>query len=304
VGQHPARVILLLLLSDVAGEGRLEARVSSHCHVYEKGQHVCSEHVTLRASGKAVGRVPASTRSLLLGDLPVAILWESPDPPPFEDPYFQEIAGLGDHFLYDSSSWSEPEASYRVLWEWCCSGQAPDVLSDLAWLRLRRWREVTAQALDPAHLPGALEAIREVRVDHEPGNQALARLLVAWLASALGWSSRCLQKTSGQVEWRFQSPSGDVVARMREIRNTPGPLCRLRITREGGAHTEVSHLDCGALQICESGDCETPHVVGSVVRERPDLLAARLAARTRDPAFRKALALSPPTQVQRPAPPA
>lgn len=291
VGQHPARVILLLLLEDAKGTGALEARVSSHCHVYDKGQHVCSEHVTLKASGSAVGRLPATTRSLLLGDLPVAILWESPDPPPFKHRHFREIVGLGDHFIYDSSSWSEPDPGCRDMWEWCCSRRAPDILSDLAWSRVRRWREVTAQALDPAHLPGALEMIRDLRIEHEPGKQALGLLLLAWVASSLGWSAISVEKSPGQLRWRLQSPTGDVATSLLEVRNMPGPICRMRLAREGGGSTEISRLDCGALQVCESGDCEAPHVVGSIIRDRPDLIADRLAARTRDPAFRKALAL-------------
>ncbi|MHC5541003.1 hypothetical protein ACYOEI_22505, partial [Singulisphaera rosea] len=55
---HPSRV--LLLVGEVgSGAGTIEAYVSAHCHLAGDHNRVCSEHVTVNASGDAVPRLPS-----------------------------------------------------------------------------------------------------------------------------------------------------------------------------------------------------------------------------------------------------
>src|SRR5262249_37723595 len=61
------------------------------------------------------------------------------------------------------------------------------VASDLNWRRLKFWRRLTAQALDPMTAPGALDSISDIQVEHGPHAVVQAWLLVGWMASRLGW---------------------------------------------------------------------------------------------------------------------
>ena len=76
---HPARA--LVLVADEAGEtAPLDAYVSGHCHMRE-GTQVCGESVTMTGRGSAARRLPATTRALLVGDLPTTLWWATPSAP-------------------------------------------------------------------------------------------------------------------------------------------------------------------------------------------------------------------------------
>ncbi|HMJ11838.1 MAG TPA: OpcA/G6PD domain-containing protein [Polyangiaceae bacterium] len=63
---------------------------------------------------------------------------------------------------------------------------------DLAFIRVRRWRELVARFFDDPRLLPALRTVRALEIGYVPGSQcrwasAEAELLVAWLATRLGW---------------------------------------------------------------------------------------------------------------------
>ena len=98
---HPARV--LLLLTEEAGEEALDAHVSALCHKLGGKTQVCSEHVTIKATGTAWRRLPSTVRSLLIGDLPTSLWWASHQTaPPRGGGLFEELAGLSDQVIYES----------------------------------------------------------------------------------------------------------------------------------------------------------------------------------------------------------
>ena len=95
VARHPARVLLLLGDPGHAG-ARLESYVTTHAHRIEGQHQLVSEHVSIEARGTAVQALPSAVRGLLLGDLPTALWWVTPEAPPNGGPLFEELVDLAD----------------------------------------------------------------------------------------------------------------------------------------------------------------------------------------------------------------
>ena len=88
----------------------------------------------------------------------------------------------------------------------------------MSWRRLKPWRRLISQSLDPAVRPGALEAIERVEVEHGPRGLPQAWLLVGWLATCLGWRPAGRTGARGwDYAWRFQAAHGPVEVRLRRL---------------------------------------------------------------------------------------
>ena len=169
--RHPSRTILLLAEPD-AGEDRLDADVSVECFSMPGlEQLVSTEVVRLRLRGDRV-LVPASiVEPLLLHDLPVFLRWRGL--PPFGKEPFEQLVGVVDRLVVDSTEWPglpEPYAQLTNVFERA-------IVSDIAWARTERWRRQLATLW-----PGIAGA-RHIRVT---GTAAQAHLLAGWLRSRLG----------------------------------------------------------------------------------------------------------------------
>ena len=68
---------------------------------------------------------------------------------------------------------------------------------DLAWLRTTPWRERLAASFDPPARRSSLSAVDGFTIRHQASSTASALLLVAWLASRLGWDTRPLVSANG-----------------------------------------------------------------------------------------------------------
>src|SRR5262249_43643488 len=134
-----------------------------------------------------------AVRGLLVGDLPVNLWWAAPLPPPLGGPLLHDLTEHVQQIIYDSIGWPEPARGMAATAAWLATferGRRPTpwpVVSDLNWRRLKFWRRLLGQALDPATAPGALDSITEVQVEHGPHAVIQAWELVSWLASRLGW---------------------------------------------------------------------------------------------------------------------
>src|SRR5581483_3297516 len=96
------------------------------------------------------------------------------------------------------------------------------VASDLSWRRLKYWRRVLSQGLDPSSAPGALESITEVLVEHGPHAVTQAWGLVGWLAARLGWKVQAA-RLEPNVEIRWQVNAGTRLLGVRIHRLSEGP---------------------------------------------------------------------------------
>jgi glucose-6-phosphate dehydrogenase assembly protein OpcA len=116
--------------------------------------------------------VPASVvQPLLLPDLPVFLRWRGL--PPFGEQPFEELVGVVDRLIVDSTEWPGLPKSYARLAEIFDRV----VVSDIAWARTSRWRPQLASLW-----PG-IEDVQTIRVT---GTEAQANLIAGWLRSRLG----------------------------------------------------------------------------------------------------------------------
>jgi glucose-6-phosphate dehydrogenase assembly protein OpcA len=163
--RHPSRTILLL---PHEGADTLTADAALQCFPYGD-KAVCAEVIRVRLGG-ARARHPASVAMpLLIADLPVFCRWRGR---PSFDEVFEELVGIVDRLIVDSTEWGEDlESGFAQLMQHF----ERTAVSDIAWARTERWRRMLSQAWP-------FEA-REITVR---ATRAQALLLGGWLRSRLG----------------------------------------------------------------------------------------------------------------------
>jgi hypothetical protein len=169
--RHPSRTILLLPDPD-AGRDRLDADVSLERYAMPGlDRNVCSEVIELSLRGTRA-KAPASVvEPLLVSDLPVFLRWRGE--PPWEAQELEQLIALTDRLIVDSTEWDDLPYPYRRLAQLF----ERTAVSDIAWARTSRWRELLASLW-----PGIAE-VGSIRVH---GTSAQAHLLAGWLRSRLG----------------------------------------------------------------------------------------------------------------------
>jgi glucose-6-phosphate dehydrogenase assembly protein OpcA len=168
---HPSRTILLVPDPD-SGRSQIDAAVSLQSYqVPGVDRNVCSEVVELRLRGPRA-KAPASIVSpLLISDLPVFLRWRGE--PPWRSPELEQLVGVTDRLIVDSTEWEELPYPYTNLVELFDRVAA----SDIAWARTSRWRALLAS------LWPDIAGVGTIRVH---GTPAQAWLLCGWLRSRLG----------------------------------------------------------------------------------------------------------------------
>ncbi len=298
VRQHPARVLLLVDEDDREGTA-IEAFVSARCHLAGKHSRVCSEHVTINASGDAVRRLPSVARSLLIGDLPTTLWWASDEAPPLGGELFRELAAMSDQVIYSSQAWPDPALGTLAMADWAgaVDPEQPDI-ADLSWGRLKSWRRLMSQSLDPAVLPGAVGAIDRIDVEYGPFGLPQAWLLVGWLSSRLGWLPTGSTSGKGQGQdsvASFHSPRGPLDVRFRMLAEGEPEVRSAAVTWKGeGGPATMTFATHGPGRLGATGvgiDIE-PRILAAPVPTRALLVAAELKDLEFDLAFREALLIA------------
>ncbi len=171
--RHPSRTLLLVPRRDEP-DG-IDAQLSIRC--YPIGDRaVCGEVIELALRG-ARALAPASiVLPLLISDLPVFCRWRGE--PVFDSAEFDQMIGIVDRLIVDSSEWSEPR--YEELQ--AVFGRT--AVSDIAWARTLQWRTELAR-----YWP----AIREQEI-HIRGPRAEGTLLRAWLNARLERAIRPIEE--------------------------------------------------------------------------------------------------------------
>jgi glucose-6-phosphate dehydrogenase assembly protein OpcA len=301
VALHPARV-LLVELAHASQFGQVVATVSAWCHRGTSGDKICSEQVTLWNQGPDLTRLNSVILGLVIGDLPTNIWWASKEPVPFAGHSFLELAEHVQQVIYDSNGWAEPARAMAATAAWLerferGPGQGPwRVASDLNWRRLKAWRRLLAQTLDPAAAPGVLDSITEVDIEHGPHAVAQAVLLVSWLASRLGWKVEEGSVTPEvEVSWLCRAAHG---ALKIHIRRQPAGLSRIhrmriscRIGGKKGAFTlEVDPAN--RLAATPEGMSAAARTIIVPPQPLAEMVARQLSDRERDPVFRESMAVA------------
>jgi Glucose-6-phosphate dehydrogenase subunit N-terminal domain/Glucose-6-phosphate dehydrogenase subunit C-terminal domain len=169
--RHPSRTMLLVPDAD-AGESRIDANVWLESYAIPGvPRQVCSEVIELRLLGTRA-KAPASVvEPLLISDLPMFLRWRGE--PPWGAPELEQLVGVTDRLIVDSTEWDDLPYAYGRLAELF----PRTAVSDIAWARTQRWRNLLAS------LWPEIDGVRRIRVR---GTEAQGWLLAGWLRSRLG----------------------------------------------------------------------------------------------------------------------
>jgi hypothetical protein len=170
---HPSRTIILVPHAD-GGRDAIDAELSLRCFEFPGlERHLCTEVVELHLCGDRA-KAPASiVMPLLIADLPAFVRWRGL--PSFGSPELEQLVGVVDRLIVDSTEWPDLPAPYARLAELFDRV----VISDIAWARTERWRRQLAT------LWPDIAQVRRIKVT---GTAAQAHLLAGWLRSRLGRS--------------------------------------------------------------------------------------------------------------------
>lgn len=130
----------------------------------------------------AEASLPSIVRHLTLGDVPTSVWWT-------EDlshaAPLQALITMGRQLVYDSRAWRDVRSGVLALAPIARQPDAPD-LADLNWRRLIPMRQAIAHALAPNNAEAEVAAT-PLRIQHRPGDGALAWLLAGWFSARLAW---------------------------------------------------------------------------------------------------------------------
>ncbi|MEL6927495.1 MAG: glucose-6-phosphate dehydrogenase assembly protein OpcA [Cyanobacteria bacterium J06600_6] len=194
---NPCRIITLCpILGEDTG---VTAQVSAYCPIDKKANNtlICCEYITLSGTAEALDRIGGIIAELAIADLPKFIWWKATPTP--ELPLFKRLVSSSDTVIFDSSSFSEPEACLQTLAELL---QQDTALADINWRRLAPWQELAAAAFDPPERRSAIFEVDRVTIDYEKGNESQALMFLGWLASRLKWTPTEYQIEGGDYDIR------------------------------------------------------------------------------------------------------
>jgi glucose-6-phosphate dehydrogenase assembly protein OpcA len=301
VAAHPARVLLLVpdpnsAAANLTAEALVRPVGNGHTH------HACVEQVTLRAPEGAAYRLPFAVRALVIGDLPTNLWWAAPSPPPFAGPLLYELAEHAQQIVYDSLGWPDPARGVAGTAAWLGQVERQDVTgrwrvaSDLNWRRLKYWRRLLVQALEPATAPGAAESACEVVVEHGPHAVVQAWLLAGWLTQRLGWRVQAGKASDGsELSWRCRGGGGEVRVRVRRLGEGPAEVVRVRVAcvLEGKPGALNLMVEGGQrLAVLLEGVAGEPRTMSLPPVSSAELVGKQLSDRERDPVFHESMAVA------------
>ena len=197
---HPSRAIVVR----VAGQDKapLEARAFAQCWMpFGRRQQICCEQIEIRSTHDSLGNVPAILRGLLVPDLPVVLWVRSPNL--IRNPSFHSFTDLAQKVIVESQGFGDWKQLMSEVQSLSTSGQ---VVADLAWTRITRWRELIFQAFENAERISQIHSIQTVVIRHsspEPG--PAATYLGTWLRQIIGESCSLHFEVAGNTQtWQIQ----------------------------------------------------------------------------------------------------
>ncbi len=141
--------------------------------------------VTLRLRGPRVEAPASVVLPLLVSDLPVFLRWRGE--PPFGAAELEQLVGVTDRLVVDSSEWPDARADLARLAE--IFGKI--AVSDIAWARTEPWR---------CGLADLWPAVADASALRVAGPEPEALLLQSWLAARLGRGVELVLEPAGEIE--------------------------------------------------------------------------------------------------------
>ncbi|HZU11656.1 MAG TPA: glucose-6-phosphate dehydrogenase assembly protein OpcA [Chloroflexota bacterium] len=187
--RHGSRTILLIADRDRPGSS-VDAASSVRCSASQPDSPpLCYEEITITGVGKVADHLASVVVPLLVAELPTFLWW--PGQPPFGHRLFNQMLGVADQLLIDSSHFDSPGDGLAHLARLCRARQG---VNDLNWGRLAPWREVIAQFFDGAAWQPYAYGLRSLHLIFGSGTNSARRatattlLLAGWIGSRLGWT--------------------------------------------------------------------------------------------------------------------
>lgn len=289
---HPARI--LFLVGETVDKEDLTAYVSVHYRSVSEGWQLCAEQVTVYCQKSAAKRLPSIPRALCIGNLPITLWWVSSQPPPLAGEIFYNLAASADQVIFDSIGWRDPAKGIQAVAHWI-AGNEDQVIYNLAWRRLKAWRKLMSESLDPAVTPGALHTVKRLEIEHGPHALPVAWMLVGWLAVRLEWqplSAKVISQSA--ITWRFEREGSWVDVLIRRRDEGEARIYQLLWHWAGNDECTVAFSQLGERTLGVRR--VAAHVAETVVAMpevgHAELVAQQMAHRFHDELFEDVLALS------------
>lgn len=289
--EHACRAILIGI-DRHAPEASIRAWITAHCHLSHGKKSVCCEQIAFALTGKATGRLRNTVFAHLASDLPLIFWWQGELSPIFED----RLYSLVDRFVFDSSSWVDPKASFARIAEAIGSATRELVVQDLAWTRSYQFRVSIASLFDDPLVLAALPEVAEVEIVHHPEDRGTGLQMLAWLAVQAAWRDgieldlAVSRRGDGVEGFSFESAAGKPIAVVLRSDPDSAPLGLVRLS--GGGVTVSVSREAGAAYLIRR--IEAPgHFVEAPGPVDPDtcagLIGEQLARGGKNSLFQKIL---------------
>jgi hypothetical protein len=209
------------------------------------------------------------------------------------DDLFGELSAMAGQVIYESLGWLDPVHNMVAVADWAARDPGEQLIADLSWRRLKPWRRIISQGLDPSVDAEAQQSITEVRMEHGPHGLPQAWLLVSWLVRRLGW-----QPTQGKVKggteitWNFLSPRNPVKVTIRRLPQGDPVVTRFSISWsiQGKALTAHFSLAPAGRLVCTFDDPSLQErTLAAPPQTRAELVIRQLTDLGSDMLFRNTL---------------
>jgi glucose-6-phosphate dehydrogenase assembly protein OpcA len=219
-------------------------------------------------------------------------------PPPLGGELFHDLAANAEQVVFDSLGWRDPPRGMAAVANWIQQieeiggSQRLRLAADLSWRRLKYWRRILTQALDPVTAPGMIESINEVVLEHGPHAVIQAWELLSWLASLLGWQVETGRVQPGvEMDWQFQARQGPVRVRIVRLEDGRPILCRMRVASPNKALSFTVGSE-RRLAVFDETTRAAPRTVTAQPMPLADIIGREFSDRERDPVFRASLRIA------------
>lgn len=300
-GNHPCRAVVLDMTPPEPGEPA--GVVTAVCGITKRGDRtLCGEIITLNLHPGA-SEVVGSVMPLLAPDVPVFV-WV-PGEIPEADGDFEDLLRIANHAILDSRRFPSLLSGLKLVWRYCPQHDSQCPATDLAWLSVQPWRELTAQHFDP---PGVREYLRELRrVDvsfargeREDAPPSAPLLFASWFMGRTDLKPRRIEHAGAGafvVECDQDGRSVEVHLSPTGRGLDPGRIGAVvvRGVLKGQAATFITKsVSMTGLVVTEEcpGVCLPPQELNLPQQSEADLAAMALDAVRRDPYYEEALAVA------------
>jgi len=226
--EHACRAILVEIDRDEPVPS-LRAWITAHCHLAHGKKSVCCEQIAFYLTGKVPGRFRNTVFAHLNSDLPLVFWWQGE----LSDILTERLVSVMDRLIVDSSTWSDPAASFRLIDE-AAKINFDLILQDHAWTRTWQFRLGVASIFDDPAAQQAMPALDTVELCYHPRHKNSALQLLAWLAVQAGW-----RKRDSGGRFAFVTPNGNSLSILLQ-ENPAGPALSSLVLRAGNKTARIT----------------------------------------------------------------